>query len=231
MKTPENRTPAQLLRRGRQFLKRELRLLPILMSLLGSAILAFGLCHIHAYADVTEGGVLGLTLLLDYHFHISPAVSGLILNILCYVLGWKYLGKHFLLYSAISSFNFSFTYSLFERMDPVFPTLVQIPLLSALLGALFVGVGCGLCVLVGGAPGGDDALAMALSKATGKKIQTMYLLSDLTVLGLSLTYIPLEKICYSLLTVILSGQLVGLIVKLQLPDDREAPDSIPQPSN
>ena len=35
--------------------------------------------------------------------------------------------------------------------------------------------------------------------------------SDLTVLLLSLSYIPLGRIAYSLLTVILSGQLIGLV--------------------
>ena len=35
--------------------------------------------------------------------------------------------------------------------------------------------------------------------------------SDLVVLLLSLSYIPAGKIVYSLLTVILSGQLIGLI--------------------
>ena len=226
MKRLDFMSPGQLLRRGRDFLKQELRLYAVLASLAGSAILAFGLCHIHAYADVTEGGVLGMVLLLDYHFHISPAFSSLILNIACYLLGWKYLGKRFLLYSAVSSLNFSLTYSLFEQMDPVFPTLVQDPLLSALAGAVFVGVGCGLCVLVGGAPGGDDALAMALTRITGKKIQTMYLLSDLTVLGLSLTYIPVNKILYSLLTVLLSGQIIGLVQRIPVPDPDQA---LPQP--
>ncbi len=199
------------------FLKRELKLWPVLLSLLGSAILAFGLCHIHSHSDVTEGGVLGLTLLLDYHFHISPAISGFILNLLCYVLGWKYLGKPFLLYSFISSVNFSVTYGIFEQMDPVFPNLVQNPLLAALIGAVFVGVGAGLCVLVGGAPGGDDAFAMAMAKITGKNIQSMYLLSDLVVLALALTYIPVQQILYSLLTVILSGQIIGWVQKIPVP--------------
>ena len=224
------KSPKNMLRSAADFLKRELHLYAVLASLAGSAILAFGLCHIHAHADVTEGGVLGMTLLLDYHFHISPAVSGLIMNVLCYVLGWKYLGKPFLLYSAISSLNFSFTYSLFERMDPVFPNLVQNPLLAAIVGAMFVGVGCGLCVLVGGAPGGDDALAMALAAITGKKIQTMYLLTDLVVLGLALTYIPVHRIMYSLLTVILSGQIIGLIQKIRLPDSEDNSSAAPQPS-
>ena len=207
------------------FLKQELKLWPVLLSILGSAILAFGLCHVHAHADVTEGGVLGLTLLLDHHFHISPAVSGFILNVLCYILGWKYLGKPFLLYSFISSVSFSASYSLFERMDPVFPTLVQNPLAAAILGAMFVGVGCGLCVLMGGAPGGDDAFAMAMAKITGKKIQTMYLISDLSVLALALTYIPIEKFLYSLLTVLLSGQIVGLIQRIRLPEPSCKPET------
>ena len=82
--------------------------------------------------------------------------------------------------------------------------------LAALLGAMFIGIGAGLCVRAGGATCGDDALAMSLSHRFGVKIQWVYLVSDLLVLGLSLSYIPIRRIGYSLLTVILSGQLVGL---------------------
>ena len=210
------------------FLQRELKFNYVLLSLLGSAILALGLCHIHAYSDVTEGGVLGLTLWLDHHLHISPAFSGLLLNVACYALGWKYLGKPFLLYSAISSVNFSLAYKLFEQFDTFFPHLVKSALLSAIVGALFVGVGAGLCVLVGGAPSGDDAIAMALSKRLHTGIQRIYLLSDLSVLALSLTYITMQKILFSLLTVILSGQVIGLVTKIPLSalsagDDQTAP--------
>lgn len=85
------------------------------------------------------------------------------------------------------------------------------PLLAALVGALFVGVGAGLCVRIGGAPSGDDALAMSISHATGWKIQWVYLMSDLIILVMSLSYIPVRRIGYSLFTVLMSGQLIGLI--------------------
>ena len=52
---------------------------------------------------------------------------------------------------------------------------------------------------------------MSLSRITRLPIQWVYLLSDLIVLSLSLCYIPLGKIAYSLLTVILSGQLIGIV--------------------
>jgi uncharacterized membrane-anchored protein YitT (DUF2179 family) len=69
-------------------------------------------------------------------------------------------------------------------------------------------------VRVGAAPSGDDALAMSMSKITKVDIQWMYLVTDLTVLALSLSYIPVQKMIYSLVTVVLSGQLIGWIVKI-----------------
>lgn len=183
----------------------------ILFLLLGSAIQAFGLYNIHSISGVTEGGILGLILLLKHWFHISPAISGFCLNFSCYLLGWKILGGKFIVYSVISGGAFSVFYGIFEQFPPAWPEIGQRPLLAAIAGALFIGIGVGLCVRAGGAPGGDDALAMSLSKITGKDIQWVYLISDLVVLLLSLSYIPVQRIGYSLITVILSGQLVGWV--------------------
>lgn len=183
----------------------------VLTALAGSIILAFGLCNIHAFSHVTEGGSLGLCLLLLQWFHISPSVSAFIMNTACYALGFKTLGKSFVMYSVISGLGFSASYAVFERFAPLWPRIGEFPLLAAVVGGLFVGVGCGLCVRVGGAPSADDALAMSLSKLFHAKIQWIYMLSDLLVLGLSLSYIPWQEIMYSLLTVIISGQLIGMI--------------------
>lgn len=176
-----------------------------------SALQAFGMYNIHALADITEGGVLGATLLLEYWFSISPAVSGFLLNALCYLFGWKTLGKEFIAYSLIAAVGFSSAYGICEQFPPLWPDIAACPLLAAVLGALFIGIGAGLCVRAGGATCGDDALAMSLSHITKVPIQWIYLVSDLTVLGLSLTYIPMRKIVYSLLTVVLSGQIIGFL--------------------
>ena len=182
-----------------------------LLNLAGSAVLSFGLYHVHALSGVTEGGILGATLLLHHWFHISPAWSGLVMNALCYLLGWKLMGRDFVLCSLVAGGGFSLWYAVFERFPPLWPALADMPLAAAVLGALFVGVGVGICVRAGGAPGGDDALAMSISHLTGWNIRWPYLMSDLIVLLLSLSYIPLERIGYSLLTVILSGQIIGLM--------------------
>lgn len=182
-----------------------------MLILIGSAIQAFGLYHVHACSGVTEGGVLGLTLLLQRWFEISPALSGAVLNTICYLVGWKVLGGGFIVCSLISTVGFCGTYWICEQFPQLWPELYYMPLLAAIVGALFIGIGVGICVRQGAAPGGDDALAMSISHLTGVGIEKVYLVSDLIVLGLSVSYIPLKRIGYSLITVILSGQIIGIV--------------------
>lgn len=188
-----------------------------LIALFSSFVQAFGIYHIHSVSGVTEGGALGLVLLLQHHFSLSPAVTGFIINALCYALGWKTLGRSFLFYSIVCTGGFSLSYAFIEQFPPLWPNLYQHPLIAALLGALFIGIGVGLCVRIGGAASGDDALAMSLSHLFSTKIETIYLISDLTVLLLSLTYIPFKRIAYSLLTVILSGKIIGIVQRMKIP--------------
>jgi len=191
----------------------KLKLSNCLLILMGSMIQAMGIYNIHSLSGVTEGGVLGLTLLLKHWVAISPAISSFVLNLICYGIGWKTLGKDFIGYSLVSICIYSLSYGILEQFPPLWPEIASYPLIAALAGALFIGIGAGLCVRAGGATAGDDALAMSFSHLFRCPIQRVYLISDLTVLVLSLSYIPFTRIAYSLLTVVLSGQIIGWIQK------------------
>ena len=194
----------------------KLKLRNCLILLIGSIIQAIGIYNIHAVSSVTEGGVLGLTLLLKHWFDLSPAVSSFVLNLVCYGIGWRTLGKEFIGYSLISICVYSVSYGICEQFPPLWPEIANFPLVAALLGALFIGIGAGLCVRAGGATAGDDALAMSFSHILNLPIQWVYLFTDLTVLLLSLSYIPFRRIIWSLLTVTLSGQIIGFIQKINV---------------
>ena len=189
----------------------KLKIQNCLLAFFASGFQAFGIYNIHAVADVTEGGVLGATLLLHHWLGISPAVSSFVLNTACFLLGWRILGRSFIAYSFLAALGYSTGYFLCELYPPLWPEIAAHPLTAALTGALFIGIGAGLTVRAGGATAGDDALAMSLSHLMKIPIQNVYLVSDLTVLVLSLSYIPFRRIVWSLLTVILSGQIIGLM--------------------
>ena len=97
----------------------------VFMALAGAFIMAFGLYEIHSFSGVTEGGVLGMTLLLDRHFNISPAISSFIMNVICYIIGWKILGKSFLLYSTVATLSFSLSYKILEMTPPLFENAMR----------------------------------------------------------------------------------------------------------
>ena len=185
--------------------------------MIGSSIMAFGLYNVHSLSGVTEGGILGMTLLLNYWLDLSPAITGFIMNAACYLVGWKLLGWSVILYSTIAGFTFSASYAVFEQFPRLWPGLADMPLTAAIVGALFIGIGAGLCVRAGGAPSGDDALAMSICRVTKSDIRIPYLASDLLVLALSLSYLDLKRIAVSLLTVVLSGQLIGFVQNARVP--------------
>lgn len=187
-----------------------------LIALLGGLILGFGMYNIHSISNITEGGGLGLTLLFEHHFDISPSISGAIINMVCYAVAIKTFGRNFIVYSLFSTLGFSGGYALFECFPRIYPEIANMPLAAAVVGAIFVGVGVGIAVRAGGAPTGDDALAMTVSDAFKINIAWAYFVADVIVLALSLTYIPFRRIFFSLISVVISGQIVGLIQKIKL---------------
>lgn len=182
-----------------------------LMLVLGAAILAFGLFNIHAQSRITEGGVLGTTLLLRHWLGVTPAISEVLLDAVCYGLGIKFLGRDFLKRAVIATGCYAVFYAVNERVGYILPDMSGMPLLAAAVGGLFVGVGVGLVVRAGGAAGGDDALALVIAKVFGVNVARAYLITDTIVLILSLSYIPVRSIACSLLTVTLSSFIIGKI--------------------
>ena len=199
------------LRRWRETLLGDFSWRRLGLILLGTAIASFGIYNIHQQTNITEGGVLGMLLLLNHWFGVSPAVLTPVLDIACYVLALRFLGGTFLKWSLVSTVSLAGFFKLWEQFPRVLPDLSAWPLAAAVLGGVFVGVGVGLVVRQGGSSGGDDALALTISHVTHWRISRAYLITDLTVLALSLSYIPVRRIVYSLVTVTVSSLVIELV--------------------
>lgn len=183
----------------------------ISLILIGSAILAFGLYNFNFQNNVTEGGILGFILLIKALFDISPSITSFILDASLFLIGIRYFGKRFMIYSFIATISFSVFYAINERIGFTIPNLSNHMLLAAILGGIFVGIGVGLIVRTGGAAGGDDVIALLVDKYTRFTVGHTYLALDLLVLILSLTYLTVGDIFWSILTVIVSGQIINLL--------------------
>lgn len=192
-------------------LKKDLSVKKLLIIALGAMICSFGIHNIHQRTNITEGGIIGLMLLIEHWLRISPAYITPVLDIACYLLAYKFLGGTFIKLSVISTLCISGFYKIWEQLPFMLPDLSAHPLIAAVLGGIFVGIGVGLIIRQGGSSGGDDALALTISNVFRWRLSISYMFTDVVVLLLSLTYIPISRIVFSLITVTISSNLIDLV--------------------
>ncbi len=153
-----------------------------------------------------------MILLLNHWLDISPAVLSLLLDVVCYAFAFRYVNKDFFVLSIISTISLAVFLKLWGMLNLQLFGLFSHPLIASLTGGIFIGIGVGIVIKNGGSCGGDDALALTISKAFNWRISRAYLSADTAVLLLSLSYIPVKLIAFSMLTVIVSSFLVDLII-------------------
>ena len=84
----------------------------VFVLILGTAILTFGLTYIHGPSSITEGGVLGMTLLLANTIALPLWFTAPILDGICYYFGYQQLGKGFIGMSIIATSSMTVFYGL-----------------------------------------------------------------------------------------------------------------------
>lgn len=167
--------------------------------------------NVHDQSYVTEGGILGLMLFFKKMLGIDPSISSIVLDILCYILGYKILGREFIKKSMVATVLFAGFLNLFKFTGTILPPLYDSPFIAAVVGGILIGLGCGLVVTEGGATGGDDALALAISDKFNLSLAMVYIICDVVVLLMSISYIPVTQLVFSLLTTTISSVIVGQI--------------------
>ena len=202
-----------------------IKLKTILLLLLGAMICSFGIHNIHQRTNITEGGIIGLMLLIEHWLPISPAYITPLLDIACYGLAFRFLGTNFIKLSIIATLFISGFYKIWEQLPPMLPDLSSHPLIAAISGGIFVGIGIGLIIRQGASGSGDDALALTISHTLRWKLSHSYLLTDIIVLILCLTYIPVTRIIFSLITVTVSSCLIDWIGQNRAQNDKISDNS------
>lgn len=182
----------------------------IALIILGTLIFASGINYFAIPNKLSEGGVIGLTIVAFYYFHWSPGILNLILNAILMAIGYKLLDKRTIVYTLFGIFFSSLFLFLTENTHP---PLTSDPLLAAIFAGLFVGGGIGLVFLSGGTTGGSAIIARLFQKLWGWKLGTAMLIVDIVVIGLSTFIIGPEKTMYTLVAVYIGARVVDFIVE------------------
>lgn len=184
----------------------------LLMITLGCAIYAFSLDMISIPNGLADGGLSGITLIIRYFLHINLGVSTLVLNIPLILIGFRYLGKRVMFYTLYGTVCLSLFLMLWSHQTIIEPLpLKHDLLLSSLAAGVLSGFGIGLVFRYNGTTGGSDIMArvgqLKLGMSSGKGI----LIMDYVVLFLSLSYLDVYHIMYSLIVSFVLARMIDLV--------------------
>ncbi|RHW41264.1 YitT family protein [Neobacillus notoginsengisoli] len=185
----------------------------ILLILLGTAIMSFGIVNFNIQNKLAEGGVTGITLLLYFMFKFNPAYTNLIINIPLFFLGWKLLGRKSFIYTIIGTVGVSIFLWIFQRF-PLDMPLTNDLLLAALFAGVCIGIGLGIIFRFGGTSGGVDIIARVFQKYWGVSMgRTMFLFDALVILASFLTYLDYREAMYTLVAVFVGARVIDVMAE------------------
>lgn len=176
----------------------------------GTAIYAFGLVYLNIANHLAEGGVTGITLIIRALFGIDPAYTTLIINIPLILIGGRILGKRSFYYTILGTVSLSVFLWIWQRV-PFAINLDHDLFIVSLLAGLFAGFGSGLVYRYGGTTGGADVIARILEQKNGFTMGKSLLIFDAIVLLMSLTYLDLKRMMYTLIVSFVFSKVVDVL--------------------
>ncbi|TFJ94225.1 YitT family protein [Lentibacillus salicampi] len=182
----------------------------VALLIIGSFIFSIGVNYFAIPNRLSEGGVIGITIVTYYLFDWSPGIVNFVLNTSLVAFGYKFFEKRVTTYTIIAII-FS---SLFLHLTVNWGREINDDmLLAALFAGLCVGLGLGLIFRAGGTSGGSAILARLANQAFGWTIGKGMLIIDIAVIAGSTFIIGQERAMYTLISVYVGAKIIDVVVE------------------
>ncbi len=174
----------------------------------GSVVCAVAINGILIPHGFLSGGFVGTTLIIHYLFPFLP-VAGIyfVLNIPVYLLGWKYIGRRFFLYSIAGMVIFSLAILWKPFIIPVHDRM-----LAAIFAGILSGAGGGIILKSFGSAGGMDILSIILFKRFSIRLGTSILVLNILILSFAAYVFSMEEALYTLIFLFVSTQVLNVVM-------------------
>ncbi|HLO12000.1 MAG TPA: YitT family protein [Pseudoneobacillus sp.] len=162
-------------------------------------------------SHLINGGIWGISLLMNYLWGFKLAVIFTCLNLPIYFLAMKYnLSLFFngLIGTLISAIGINLLYPI--------SGLFQLPiLLNVILGGMFIGTGVGMMLRIHASPGGVDLLALIISKWLSVNVGIVILIIDILIILTGVVILKDERMLYSLVIVTIVGLIASVMTSIK----------------
>ena len=165
-----------------------------IMIIVGILMYAFGFCAFILPHKIVMGGLTGVGTLVYFATNetIPVAVTQYVLNLLLLALAFRIVGKTFVVRTIFGASVISLAIGVGETffMGLGHPILEDMSL-SAILGAIFCGLGVGTVLIHNGSTGGTDIVASMVNKLSNVSIGRAMVITDMLIVTSSI-FLPFE---------------------------------------
>ncbi|MCR9288552.1 MAG: YitT family protein [Bacteroidetes bacterium] len=180
----------------------------IIFISLGILAAGFGLKGFLLPNGFIDGGITGISLLLNELTDYPLSILIVVINIPFIVLGYFQIDKSFVVKSILAIVGLSITLVVVD-----YPIITSDKLLVAVFGGFFLGAGIGLSVRGGGVLDGTEVLAIYLSRKTGLSIGDFVLIFNILIFSTAAYFLSLEVALYSILTYLSASKTMDFIIE------------------
>ena len=181
------------------------------LVLVGSALTAASFGLIILPQSFAAGGVTGFALVMCELFPIPISTMVLILNAVLFILGLIFVGKDFVMKTAIASLSFPLMLEFFQKIT-FFADMAADPLLSSILAGGILGLGSGLILLGNGSSGGFDILGVILYEKFRISVSLVMYVTNTAAILLQAAGAPLLNTVYGILVILVTSVVVNLVL-------------------
>lgn len=179
-----------------------------LLLLAGSIIAAVGLEIFLIPNNIIDGGIVGISIIASLLTKIPLGVFTFLINIPFLFIGYKQIGKTFVITSLFSITAFSiFTFVL----HPI-PGLTNDVLLATIFGGIILGAGVGIILRFGGSLDGTEIIAIILCKGGMFSIGQIVMIFNVFIFTCAAFVLGWDRALYSMLAYFVAHKAVDIVM-------------------
>lgn len=182
-------------------------IISFILITLGTAISSFALENFLIPNTILDGGITGISIIVNKLTNIPLGILIILINIPFIYIGYKNLGKQFLIKAIYSMTVYSIFISIFETL----PKATNQIILATAYGGILLGIGCGLVIKFGGCLDGTESVSIVISKKTSLSVGQIILIFNLIIYAIVGIIFGFDRAMYSLLTYFITFKVIDFV--------------------
>lgn len=175
---------------------------------IGACIASIGLELFLIPQKMLDGGVVGISIIINYLSGIPLGLILIAINLPFVVLSYKKIGLKFVLLTTYAICSLSVWVTLIASVPPITTDL----LLSTIFGGICVGIGVGLIIRNGGCLDGTEILSILISKKLSFSVGEIIMFFNVFVFTVAGFAFGIDKALYSVVAYVIAYKIIDLVI-------------------